>query len=95
MGPLVPDIIGPNLNYIVALVIGVLFGAILEQAGFSTSRKLVGCFMVMILQCLEYFSPPGIVAMIGLMGLQHYGLIDINLVYINPTFLWSAIAAEL
>ncbi len=36
MGPLVPDIISTNLNFIIALVIGILFGAILEQAGFST-----------------------------------------------------------
>lgn len=36
MEPLVPDIINNNLNFIVALVIGILFGAILEQARFST-----------------------------------------------------------
>ena len=35
MGPLVPDIIGNELNFIVALLIGILFGAVLEQAGFS------------------------------------------------------------
>ena len=39
MGPLVPEIIGNDLNFIVALVIGIAFGAILEQAGFSTSRS--------------------------------------------------------
>jgi len=44
MGPLVPDIISNNLNFIVALVVGILFGVILEQAGFSTSKKLVGLF---------------------------------------------------
>ena len=33
--------------------------------------------------------------MIGVMGLEHYGLLDINLVYVNPTFLWSAIIGGL
>lgn len=95
MGPLVPDIISNNLNFIVALVIGVLFGAILEQAGFSTSKKLVGLFYGYDFTVLRVFFTAGIVAMIGVMGLDHYGLIDINLVYINPTFLWSAIVGGL
>jgi rhodanese-related sulfurtransferase len=91
MGPLVPDIISNNLNLIVALVIGILFGAILEQAGFSTSKKLVGLFYGYDFTVLRVFFTAGIVAMIGVMGLAHFGLLDMNLIYINPTFLWSAI----
>jgi hypothetical protein len=95
MGPLVPDIIGVDLNYIVALIIGILFGAILEQAGFSTSKKLVGLFYGYDFTVLRVFFTAGIVAMIGVMALSHYGLLDINLTYINPTFLWSAIIGGL
>jgi rhodanese-related sulfurtransferase/uncharacterized membrane protein YedE/YeeE len=95
MGPLVPDVIGNNLNFIVALIIGILFGVILEQAGFSTSKKLVGLFYGYDFTVLRVFFTAGIVAMIGIMGLEHYGLIDINLVYINPTFLLSAIIGGL
>jgi rhodanese-related sulfurtransferase/uncharacterized membrane protein YedE/YeeE len=95
MGPLVPDIISNNLNLIVALVIGILFGAILEQAGFSTSKKLVGLFYGYDFTVLRVFFTAGIVAMIGVMGLEHYGLIDMGLVYVNPTFLWSAIIGGL
>lgn len=91
MGPLVPDIISNNLNFIVALVIGILFGAILEQAGFSTSKKLVGLFYGYDFTVLRVFFTAGIVAMIGVMGLNHFGLLDMSLVYVNPTFLWSAI----
>jgi rhodanese-related sulfurtransferase len=95
MGPLVPDIIGVDLNFIVALIIGILFGAILEQAGFSTSKKLVGLFYGYDFTVLRVFFTAGIVAMIGVMALAHYGLLDINLTYINPTFLWSAIIGGL
>jgi len=95
MGPLVPDIISNNLNFIVALVIGILFGAILEQAGFSTSKKLVGLFYGYDFTVLRVFFTAGIVAMIGVMGLAHFGFIDMNLVYINPTFVWSAIIGGL
>jgi rhodanese-related sulfurtransferase len=95
MGPLVPEIIGNDLNFIVALIIGIAFGAILEQAGFSTSRKLVGLFYGYDFTVLRVFFTAGVVAMIGVMGLEHFGLLDINLVYVNPTFLWSAIIGGL
>jgi rhodanese-related sulfurtransferase len=91
MGPLVPDVISNTLNFIVALVIGISFGAILEQAGFSSSKKLVGLFYGYDFTVLRVFFTAGIVAMIGVMAFAHYGLIDINLIYINPTFVWSAI----
>ncbi len=95
MGPLVPDLVSTNLNYIVALIIGILFGAILEQAGFSTSKKLVGLFYGYDFTVLRVFFTAGIVAMIGVMGLSHFGLLDISLIYINPTFLWSALIGGL
>ena len=41
MGPLVPqEIIGADWNLFIAFVIGIGFGFVLEQAGFSSSRKL-------------------------------------------------------
>ncbi len=95
MGPLVPDIIGQNLNFVVALFIGVAFGWILEQAGFSTSKKLVGLFYGYDFTVLRVFFTAGVVAMFGILALQHYGMLDINLVYINPTFIWSAIVGGL
>ncbi len=95
MGPLVPDIIGNDLNFIVALIIGILFGAILEQAGFSTSKKLVGLFYGYDFTVLRVFFTAGTVAMIGVLALSHFGYLDMNLVYINPTFLWSAIVGGL
>lgn len=95
MGPLVPDLVSGNLNLIVALVIGVFFGAILEQAGFSTSKKLVGLFYGYDFTVLRVFFTAGIVAMVGIILFNHYGLIDMNLIYINPTFLWSAIIGGL
>lgn len=95
MGPLVPDLISNNLNLIVALVIGILFGAILEQAGFSTSKKLVGLFYGYDFTVLRVFFTAGLVGMIGVMALDHYGLLDMSLIYINPTFLWSAIIGGL
>lgn len=95
MGPLVPDLIGNELNFVVALFIGVAFGFILEQAGFSSSKKLVGLFYGYDFTVLRVFFTAGATAMIGIIALNHWGLIDMNLVYINPTFLWSAVIGGL
>jgi hypothetical protein len=95
MGPLVPDVVGNELNLIAALIIGIFFGVILEQAGFSTSKKLVGLFYGYDFTVLRVFFTAGIVAMIGVIAMEHFGLLDINLTYINPTFLWSAIIGGL
>ncbi len=91
MGPLVPDIIGNELNFIVAIFIGIAFGFILEQAGFSTSKKLVGLFYGYDFTVLRVFFTAGVTAMIGVIMLGHFGLLDLSLIYINPTFLWSAL----
>lgn len=95
MGPLVPDIISPALNFIVAIVIGIAFGAILEQAGFSTSKKLVGLFYGYDFTVLRVFFTAGVTAMGGVIVFDHFGLLDIQLIYINPTFIWSALVGGL
>lgn len=95
MGPLVPDVIGSQLNFIVALIIGIGFGFVLEQAGFSTSKKLVGLFYGYDFTVLRVFFTAGVTAMIGVIALAHFGLLDVKLIYINPTFLWSAIVGGL
>ena len=95
MGPLVPEVIGNELNFVVALFIGIAFGFILEQAGFSTSKKLVGLFYGYDFTVLRVFFTAGVTAMLGVVALNHFGLIDISLVYVNPTFLWSAIIGGL
>jgi len=92
MGPLVPqEIIGADWNLLIAFVIGIGFGFILEQAGFSSSRKLAGMFYGYDTVVLKVFFTGAITAMLGLLFFSLFGWIDLNLVYVNPTFLGSAI----
>ena len=91
MGPLVPFIISNEFNLIIALLAGIGFGFVLEQAGFSSTRKLVGLFYGYDFTVLKVFFTAGVTAMIGILFLNHLGLLDISLIYINPTFLWSAL----
>ncbi len=92
MAPFIPEgIVNPQLNLFFALVLGIGFGYVLEQAGFSSSKKLAGVFYGYDFVVLRVFFTAGITAMVGLLFLSFMGWIDMSLVYINPTYLWSAI----
>jgi uncharacterized membrane protein YedE/YeeE len=92
MAPFIPEgLVNPQLNLFFALILGLGFGYILEQAGFSSSRKLAGIFYGYDFVVLRVFFTAGITAMTGLLFLNYMGWIDMNLVYINPYFMWSAI----
>lgn len=91
MGPIVPYLLSEEFGLVIALAIGIAFGFILEQAGFSSARKLVGLFYGYDFTVLRVFFTAGITAMAGVLLFGHYGLLDTNVIYINPTFLNSAL----
>ena len=91
MGPFVPDIITDELNLIFGLLIGVAFGFVLEQAGFSSSRKLTALFYGRDFTVLRVFFTAAVTAMIGVILLGYFGLLDTEFIFINPTYLWAAI----
>ncbi|MCU4173731.1 YeeE/YedE thiosulfate transporter family protein [Carboxylicivirga sp. N1Y90] len=91
MGPLVVyEIISANTNLVMAFIIGIGFGFVLESSGFSSSRKLAGQFYGYDSTVLKVFFTAAVVAMLGLLFFSLFGWIDLSLIYINPTFLYSA-----
>ena len=92
MGPLVVnEIISQNTNLLLAFFIGIAFGFVLEQGGFSSSRKLAGVFYGYDTVVLKVFFTGAVTAMLGLLFMSLFGWIDLNLVYVNETFLQSAV----
>ena len=92
MGPLsVNELISANTNLFLAFIIGIGFGFVLEQSGFSSSRKLAGFFYGYDTVVLKVFFTAAITAMLGLLFFSLFGWVDLNLVYVNPTYLTSAI----
>ncbi|MFA5831891.1 MAG: YeeE/YedE thiosulfate transporter family protein [Bacteroidota bacterium] len=91
MFPLVPNLISEELNLIVALLIGIAFGFILEQAGFSSSKKLAGVFYGYDFTVLRVFFTAGVTAMSGVIILGYLGWLDTDFMYVNPTYLQAAI----
>ena len=79
------------LNMLTALLIGTGFGFALEQAGFSSSRKLAGMFYGYDATVLKVFFTAAIVALIGSQFLSYLGLLNLNQVYVNEFYVTASI----
>jgi len=92
MGPLAPnELITENTNFLFAFLIGIAFGFVLESSGFSSSRKLAGIFYGYDAVVLKVFFTGAITCMLGLLFMSLFGWVDLDLIYVNPTYLTSAI----
>ena len=92
MGPLIPqEVISEGWNFFIAFAVGIGFGFILEQAGFSSSRKLAGVFYGYDAVVLKVFFTAAVTGMLGLLYFSLFGWIDLSMIWVNPTYLWSAI----
>jgi len=89
MGPLFTA--SDEWSYVIALVIGIFFGMILESAGFSSSRKLAGVFYGYDFVVLRVFFTAAITAAIGLVYFDYLGWLDLTKIFVNPLFLGSTI----
>ena len=79
------------LDLLLAFLIGIGFGFALEQAGFSSSRKLAGMFYGYDTTVLKVFFTAAIVALVGSQFLSYFGLLDLNLVFVNEYYVTSSI----
>nr|WP_321358483.1 YeeE/YedE thiosulfate transporter family protein [uncultured Draconibacterium sp.] len=88
MGPLIPNgVIGGGWDFVIAILLGVAFGFILEASGFSSSRNLAGVFYGYNFVVLRVFFTALIVAMVGLLYFDYVGWISLSQIFILPTFL--------
>jgi uncharacterized membrane protein YedE/YeeE len=78
-------------DLLIAFLIGTGFGFALEQAGFSSSRKLVGMFYGYDTTVLKVFFTAAIVALIGSQILSFMGLLNLNLVFVNEYYVGASI----
>lgn len=82
-------------GYLVFLLIGMGFGAVLEMSGFGDSRKLAAQFYFKDLTVLKVMFTAIIVAMVLIFAFSALGLLDFNQLYVNPTYLWPGIIGGL
>ncbi|MDI9547110.1 MAG: YeeE/YedE thiosulfate transporter family protein [Chloroflexota bacterium] len=83
---------GANAVYV---LIGFAFGAVLEMSGFGNSMKLAAQFYLKEMTVLKVMFTAIVVAMLLIFLTSAAGLLDFNLVWVPPTYLWPGIAGGL
>jgi len=78
-----------------ALLIGIAFGAALEQAGLGNARKLAGQFYLTDFTVLKVMLSAILTAMLGTFWLGRFGLIDAGRIYVPETYLWPQLVGGL
>jgi len=89
------ELLGHYGSYVVYFVIGTLFGATLETAGFGNSTKLAAQFYFKDLTVFKVMFTAIIVACTLIFLTSALGLLDYNLVWVPPTYLWPGIVGGL
>ena len=89
------SLLGKPLMYLIFLLIGFLFGYVLEISGFNHSPSLASQFYFKDLRVFKVFFTAIVVGMLLLFLSSAVGLLDYNLIWVNPTYLWSGIVGGL
>jgi len=76
-----------EVSLIVAFVIGLLFGFVLEKGGFGSARMLAAQFYFTDMRVFKVMFTAIVTAMIGLFYLSWMGFLDLSLIYFGDTFL--------
>ncbi len=92
--PLV-ELLGHYGSFVIYLLIGLAFGATLETAGFGNSKKLAAQFYFKDLTVFKVMFTAIIVACTLIFLSTAFGILDYNLVWVPPTYLWPGIVGGL
>ena len=89
------ELLGHYGSYMIYLLVGLAFGATLETAGFGNSKKLAAQFYFKDLTVFKVMFTAIIVACVLIFLSSAVGLLDYNLVWVPPTYLWPGIVGGL
>jgi len=79
----------PEIGLLTAVVVGFSFGFSLERGGFGNARKLAAQFYLYDMTVFKVMFTAILVAMVGLYTLVGMGYMNLELLWINPTFVWA------
>jgi len=86
---------GDEFSLLVAFAIGLGFGFFLERAGFGSARKLAAQFYLYDMSVFKVMFTAIVTAMLGVTYLGWIGWLDLDLVYLVPTYLVPQIVGGL
>ena len=76
------------LGLILALLIGFIFGFLLERGGLGNPRKLTAIFYLEDFTVLKVMFSAIVTSGVGLWILSKTGALDMGIVLVVPTYLW-------
>ncbi|HEY6556777.1 MAG TPA: YeeE/YedE thiosulfate transporter family protein [Polyangiaceae bacterium] len=95
MAPFDIDAWGSWATPVVHIVLGVLFGFVLERAGFGNATKLAAQFYLRDMTVLKVMFTGIITAMLLIHWTVGFGALDLERLWVNPTYLGSGIVGGL
>lgn len=91
-GPLYAhDVFGEGTSLVIALIIGIIFGFLLERAGFGSSRKLTNVFYLDDLAVVKVMFSAVATAAAGIYIFSVAGLLNMEEIVKLPTYVWPQI----
>jgi uncharacterized membrane protein YedE/YeeE len=78
---------GPGFSLVVALIVGIAFGWVLERSGMGSARKLMGQFYLTDLTVFKVMFTAIITAMLGIFWLGWLGFLDLARIYVPETYI--------
>ena len=98
------DFIGPlakcgafstQTGLFMAFLLGIGFGWALERGGLGNAKKLAAQFYLRDLTVFKVMFTGIVTAMLLMLAAGGLGMMDLSLVYLNPTYLWPQIVGGL
>jgi rhodanese-related sulfurtransferase len=89
------DLLGHWGSYVIYALVGIAFGMTLESAGFGNSKLLAAQFYFKDMRVFKVMFTAIIVAMALIFLTTALGILDYNLIWVPPTYLWPGIAGGL
>ncbi len=84
-----------SVGFFVYAIIGFGFGYILEGSGFGDSRRLASQFYFHDMRVIKVMFTAIVTASILILFFHQMGYLDLQRVWVNPTYLWSAVTGGL
>jgi rhodanese-related sulfurtransferase len=79
----------------IAVLLGIGFGLALEGGGLGNAKVLAGQWFGYNFAVFRVMFTAIVVAMLGIFGLHYFGVLNFELVYINPTYFWPQLVGGL
>lgn len=87
-----PFVFSQNISLLIAVIAGIFFGLFLERGGLGNPHKLTGVFYLTDFTVPKVMFTAILVAASGLYLLSDLGLLDMDRVWLVPTFFWPQVA---